>query len=603
MKNIRNNNGITLVTLAITIVVMLILTVSITASMKSTIEIKKYNSVKEDIISLSETIKEFYLDNEKLPIDSSKVYKLSDYGVPTKDINPNDSNDYYRIDISNFSEIELNNGENNNNENNQDTDDMYVVNEKSLTVYYLRGAVLNGQKHYTIVDDFSGGAFAEDYYSEAKLPLMSVVKLESNGKNKSLACTGDTVTLKMLTNYELDTKPQITINGESVTATWNGLIGTATYTIPYKTDNLKYGDKVKFNISNYNCTLINKSGESTVKEGEEITDVSFGKGVTRYAETLVQAFKAGNLNIGDYVDYNKYVNESNTYTSKVNQNGWADQTYTATQETSWRVLGLNKAKNQLILISGDPIAKNMNTSSANDWDKNPYLYIKGAYGYINCKAILNGISGIYTTNLGKAESITTEEIDNALGVTVDKEGGIIYSNSDSTKTNIGQISGETYTYTATDYTPESYINNKTTVDTTKNPTVKGTSYYYMWSNLGISDTLKTMLFDGTTSNEKYIKAYWLASPGIRAFEQVYAFFGPGYAVDGSVFSGGYGLFYSNGNWITNKLAVRPIVYLKSEINLNDLKKIEGSQQNWSIYDNSTPKAASGTKDNGLAGIR
>ena len=215
MKNIRNNNGITLVTLAITIVVMLILTVSITASMKSTIEIKKYNSVKEDIISLSETIKEFYLDNEKLPIDSSKVYKLSDYGVPTKDINPNDSNDYYRIDISNFSEIELNNGENNNNENNQDTDDMYVVNEKSLTVYYLRGAVLNGQKHYTIVDDFSGGAFAEDYYSEAKLPLMSVVKLESNGKNKSLACTGDTVTLKMLTNYELDTKPQITINGES----------------------------------------------------------------------------------------------------------------------------------------------------------------------------------------------------------------------------------------------------------------------------------------------------------------------------------------------------------------------------------------------------
>ena len=121
MKNIRNNNGITLVTLAITIVVMLILTVSITASMKSTIEIKKYNSVKEDIISLSEAIKEFYLDNEKLPIDSSKVYKLSDYGVPTKDINPNDSNDYYRIDISNFSEIELNNGENNNNANNKST--------------------------------------------------------------------------------------------------------------------------------------------------------------------------------------------------------------------------------------------------------------------------------------------------------------------------------------------------------------------------------------------------------------------------------------------------------------------------------------------------
>ena len=602
MKNIRNNNGITLVTLAITIVVMLILTVSITASMKSTIEIKKYNSVKEDIISLSETIKEFYLDNEKLPIDSSKVYKLSDYGVPTKDINPNDSNDYYRIDISNFSEIELNNGENNNNENNQDTDDMYVVNEKSLTVYYLRGAVLNGQKHYTIVDDFSGGAFAEDYYSEAKLPLMSVVKLESNGKNKSLACTGDTVTLKMLTNYELDTKPQITINGESVTATWNGLIGTATYTIPYKTDNLKYGDKVKFNISNYNCTLINKSGESTVKEGEEITDVSFGKGVTRYAETLVQAFKAGNLNIGDYVDYNKYVNESNTYTSKVDQNGWADQTYTATQETSWRVLGLNKAKNQLILISGNPIAKNMNTSSANDWDKNPYLYIKGAYGYLNCIEILDGISGIYSTSLGTAKSLTAKEINRLLGVTVDKENKKVYVNT-APDTNIDQWKalGNTYTYQSTDYTPESYINNKTTVDTSKTPSVTLDSYYYSSGSLTIDDTLKEILFSKTTSSDKFSKAYWLASPGVGANES-YASFGPGFVRTGDVREGGYALFDSKGRWLTGRLGVRPVVYLNSEVSVDDLQKTEAVTDTWN-YDNSNPHVANGTKDNGLAGIR
>ena len=602
MKNIRNNNGITLVTLAITIVVMLILTVSITASMKSTIEIKKYNSVKEDIISLSETIKEFYLDNEKLPIDSSKVYKLSDYGVPTKDINPNDSNDYYRIDISNFSEIELNNGENNNNENNQDTDDMYVVNEKSLTVYYLRGAVLNGQKHYTIVDDFSGGAFAEDYYSEAKLPLMSVVKLESNGKNKSLACTGDTVTLKMLTNYELDTKPQITINGESVTATWNGLIGTATYTIPYKTDNLKYGDKVKFNISNYNCTLINKSGESTVKEGEEITDVSFGKGVTRYAETLVQAFKAGNLNIGDYVDYNKYVNESNTYTSKVDQNGWADQTYTATQETSWRVLGLNKAKNQLILISGDPIAKNMNTSSANDWDKNPYLYIKGAYGYLNCIEILDGISGIYSTSLGTAKSLTAKEINRLLGVTVDKENKKVYVNTaPDTNIDIGKVLGNTYTYKSTDYTPESYINNKTNVDTNKIPSVTADAYYYRWENLTINATLKEMLFSKTTRSDKFSKAYWLASPGVIADES-YAYFGPGIVYYGGVYEGGRRLFDSNGDWIASRLGVRPVVYLNSEVSVDDLQKTEAVTDTWN-YDNSNPHVANGTKDNGLAGIR
>lgn len=276
----KNEKGITLIALVVTITVMLILTMTISMSMKSTTELKKYNDVKEDIIKLSETVKLYYLENAELPVvknangtyDNSKTYNLNDYNVPTKDRNPNDIGKYYFIDIALLTDVELNNGEGNKSYN-YTTDDIYVVNEKSLTIYYLRGALLDDKRHYTIVDDFAGGAYAEDYYSKAELPIISVVTMESNGINKSLAGIGDTITLKVLSNYTFTQEPTVTINGQNVTVTWNNNIGTATYTIPDTYDTSLYGTKIPINISSYSADG---------RTGSTITDVTFGQGVYSY---------------------------------------------------------------------------------------------------------------------------------------------------------------------------------------------------------------------------------------------------------------------------------------------------------------------------------
>ena len=330
----------------------------------------------------------------------------------------------------------------------------------------------------------------------------------------------------------------------------------------------------------------------TIKIGDKTIDLSDSK-------TLVQAFKDGEIKVGDYLNYNTKVDTSKSYKSETNQNGWGDQTYTATQETSWRVLGLNERKDQLILISANPIAKNMDTSSTNDWDKNPYLYMKGAYSYVNCLEMLDGISGIYSTSLGTAKSLTAKEINRLLGVTVDKENKKVYVNT-APDTNIdeGEVLGNTYTYKSTDYTPESYINNKTTVDTSKIPSVTADAYYYSWENLTIDATLKEMLFSKTTSSDKFSKAYWLASPGVIA-RGSYADFGPGVVDGGYVGEGGDGLFASDGGWFASRLGVRPVVYLNSEVSVDDLQKTEAGTDTWN-YDNSNPNVASGTKDNGEA---
>ena len=317
------------------------------------------------------------------------------------------------------------------------------------------------------------------------------------------------------------------------------------------------------------------------------------------AKTLVQAFRDNEIKVGDYLNYNDYVDESKTYTTATNENGWADQKYTATKNTYWQVLGLDETGERLMLISQSPIKKEMKTSdTAEEWEKTPYLVLKGAYGYVNCKQILNNVSGIYSTSLGKAESLTAEEINRLIGVTVDYTNKKVYANSDPS-TNIDEVGvlGNKYTYTADDYTPESYINSKTHA-TAGTQTKPATAYNYKWGNLKIEDTLKTILFNGTTSDVNFAKSYWLASPAVFA-DSGPADFGPGGVGGGSV-GAVSGLFGSDGHWVAGSFGVRPVVYLESNITVEDLHTIDGQEENWSAYDNSNPLVANGNLTDGLA---
>ena len=375
--------------------------------------------------------------------------------------------------------------------------------------------------------------------------------------------------------------------------------------------------------------LINDEDIQKIKDTREL---QVGKEIIKFpsdAKTLVQAFKDEEIKVGDYLNYNDYVDETKTCTTTTNENGWADQKYTATKDTYWQVLGLDETGERLMLISQSPIKKEMKQkdqtgqevgrakirlasienavklgassggSSTIDWETTPYLVLKGAYSYVNCKQILNNISGIYSTSLGKAESLTAEEINRLIGVTVDYTNKKVYANSDP-NTNIDKwgVLGNQYTYKETDYTPESYINNKTNA-TAGTQTDPATAYYYQWGNLTIEDTLKTILFNGTTRDANFAKSYWLASPAVDAYSGR-AGFGHGGVGSGFVGAGG-DLFGSDGGWDAGSFGVRPVVYLESNITVEDLHKIDGQEEDWSAYSNSDPAVAHGNSSNGEAG--
>ena len=293
------------------------------------------------------------------------------------------------------------------------------------------------------------------------------------------------------------------------------------------------------------------------------------------------------------------------------------------KDTYWQVLGLDETGERLMLISQSPIKKEMKQKAQEesrtkiklasienavklgdigpttvDWEKTPYLVLKGAYSYVNCEKILNDISGIYSTSLGKAESLTAEEINRLIGVTVDYTNKKVYANSDL-NTNIDKLGvlGNQYPYKETDYTPESYINSKTNA-TAGTKTDPATAYYYQWGTLKIEDTLKTILFNGTTSDANFAKSYWLASPAVGAGSDG-AGFGPGVVDDGDVGAGA--LFVSRGGWYAYSFGVRPVVYLESNVTIEDLHTIDGQEEDWSAYSNSNPQVASGNSSTGEAG--
>ena len=341
--------------------------------------------------------------------------------------------------------------------------------------------------------------------------------------------------------------------------------------------------------------LISEEDIKTIKDTKKL---QVGKETISFpseAKTLVQSFKDKEIKVGDYLNYNDYVDESKSCITKTDENGWADQKYIATKNTYWRVLGLDGTGKKLMLISQNPIKKEIKTEdTAKDWEKTPALILKGAYSYINCKKILNDISGIYSSKLGTAESITAEEINRLIGVTVDYENNKVYANADQDTTiDYWEVLGKQYIYKSSDYTPESYINGKNAAKDEK--TEPATAYYYSWENLTISNTLKKLLFEGTILHEK---SYWLASTAVEANTDT-ARFGIGSIDDGGVCSGNY-MFVTEGSWRAFAFMVRPVVYLDSETTIEDLHVIDEPEDNWITYLNASV-IANGDSTNGKSG--
>lgn len=287
------------------------------------------------------------------------------------------------------------------------------------------------------------------------------------------------------------------------------------------------------------------------------------------ARTLVELYDAGELKIGDYVNYQNPT--SGSYTSLGTKTGMSeliddgsdpDQMFNvANNQLTWRVLGKDETTGGIKLIAGSPMKRESNVAYPED----PYYYMYGANGYINAETELNNICALYKNDLAQtARSITIEDVNQVVGVTVDETGRPSLDESG--------YYGQTYSYTNQYASPEDYLTG-----TRSNFSKTSDFYGYMANNSSLTTATDQRLYDLLFDNVEYMsgKAYWLASRCVYAGSS-YAGFRVRFVMsyDGDTGVNGNALFGSDGGASYRGFAVRPVVVLKSNVTEDSIHKID-----------------------------
>lgn len=145
MKKIqlKSQRGITLVILIITVIIISILASVTIIHFDSGTDIRNYNYMCADIELLEDKILVYYnKNNGRIPTKGPAIdnVKANLQGQASS----KDNDNYYQIDVNKLSNITLNYGGGTLEDRN-----IYIVNEQSLEVYYLKGIQYEENTYYT----------------------------------------------------------------------------------------------------------------------------------------------------------------------------------------------------------------------------------------------------------------------------------------------------------------------------------------------------------------------------------------------------------------------------------------------------------------------
>lgn len=144
--NIKNEKGITLTSLVLTIVLILLIGGIMGYYSSSGLKMQNINNMYSDIEQIQTEVDSYYLKNNELPVLNFEINF-------SNSVNPNDSSEYYVIDLSKLENLKLNYGKEFE-ETKLDNQlgyytDVYIINKQSQTIYYLKGIEFENKTYYT----------------------------------------------------------------------------------------------------------------------------------------------------------------------------------------------------------------------------------------------------------------------------------------------------------------------------------------------------------------------------------------------------------------------------------------------------------------------
>lgn len=154
-NKLKNNKGITLVALTITIIIIIIVTNVVIYNVKDNLGIEKLRSMENDIEQLSDKISTYYSQYGTIPckIEYDNITNIEQAGL----IGENDTGKFYIIDLSAIENLTLIYGKDYETAKNWTTkedindtfNDLYIINESSHNIFYVKGIEIGGQVFYT----------------------------------------------------------------------------------------------------------------------------------------------------------------------------------------------------------------------------------------------------------------------------------------------------------------------------------------------------------------------------------------------------------------------------------------------------------------------
>ena len=167
--NKSNEKGVSLIILTIAIILIVIITSILVYNAKTGVKLEKLNKMYNDIQVLSDKISTYYSNYGAIPAsikydNSSIVDTIKKSGQ----LSPNDNDNYYIRDLGAIENLSLNYGldyKDVTELNASIKSDIYIINEQSHHIYYVKGIELDDKIYYTNdVDD------KIDLWSESNTP-------------------------------------------------------------------------------------------------------------------------------------------------------------------------------------------------------------------------------------------------------------------------------------------------------------------------------------------------------------------------------------------------------------------------------------------------
>lgn len=161
MRISKNEKGITLIALTITIIVLMIVTSITVVNMESSMKVRKVDKLYNDISNLQTKIDTYYVEYKELPIleqycesqdELKSILELN--GVSDVQLDKNDDEYYYVIDLSKFDGLTLSYGKEFDSDLSTDKGkkDLYIVNNRSHQIYYPKTISFNKKYYYSYLN-------------------------------------------------------------------------------------------------------------------------------------------------------------------------------------------------------------------------------------------------------------------------------------------------------------------------------------------------------------------------------------------------------------------------------------------------------------------